>query len=83
MRRNYASLLPRKLYCAVKGDLVDEQVGDYINKMNWDVPIQRLGNNTYSIGNRKILASLINDKLMIRVGGGYVGIEEFMMFYGH
>lgn len=25
---------------------------------------------------------MINEKLMVRVGGGYVGMDEFMMMYG-
>ena len=35
----------KKLYRAVKGDLVDEMFADYINKLNCPVPIARLGNN--------------------------------------
>ncbi len=27
-------------------------------------------------------AKIINGRLVIRVGGGYMGIEEFMMYYG-
>ena len=82
LRANYAGLLSRKMYSALKGDLIDEQVGEYINKLTFDVPIKKTGNNQYSIGNRKIIASLINEKLMVRVGGGYVGMDEFMMVYG-
>lgn len=36
---------PRKLYKAVKGDLVDELFAEYINQLNCPVPIKRLGNN--------------------------------------
>jgi hypothetical protein len=25
---------------------------------------------------------MINEKLMVRVGGGYVGMDEFLMVYG-
>ncbi|CDW88775.1 UNKNOWN [Stylonychia lemnae] len=73
---------PRKLYKAVKGDMVDELFADYINKLNCPVPIKRLGNNQYKFGTKKIFAKIINGKLVIRVGGGYMGIEEFMMYYG-
>jgi hypothetical protein len=73
---------PRKLYKAVKGDIVDELFADYFNKLNCPVPIKRLGNNYYSFGTKKIFAKIINGKLVIRVGGGYMGIEEFMMHYG-
>lgn len=36
---------PKKLYRAIKGDLVDELFADYINQLNCPVPIKRLGNN--------------------------------------
>jgi len=62
--------------------MVDELFADYINKLGCPVPIQRLGNNQYMFGTRKIYAKIINGKLVIRVGGGYMGIEEFMMYYG-
>jgi len=73
---------PKKFYKAIKGDLVDELFAEYINKLNCPVPINRLGNNQYTFGTRKIYAKVINGKLVIRVGGGYMGIEEFMMYYG-
>lgn len=73
---------PKKYYKAIKGDLVDELFAEYINKLNCPVPITRIGNNQYTFGTRKIYAKVINGKLVIRVGGGYMGIEEFMMYYG-
>jgi len=69
-------------YKAVKGDLVDELFADYINRLNCPVPITRLGNNQYTFGTRKIYAKVVNGKLVIRVGGGYMDIEEFMRYYG-
>ena len=66
----------------MKGDIVDELFADYINRLNCPVPINRLGNNQYTFGTRKIYAKVINGQLVIRVGGGYMGIEEFMMYYG-
>ena len=82
VRNKLESQAPRKLYKAVKGDLVDELFADYINRLNCPVQIKRLGNNYYTFGTKKIFAKIINGKLVIRVGGGYMGIEEFMMYYG-
>lgn len=62
--------------------MVDELFAAYINKLNCPVPVSRLGNNQYCFGTKKIFAKIINGKLVIRVGGGYMGIEEFMMYYG-
>ena len=73
---------PRKLYKAVVGDLVDELFADYINRLGCPVPVKRTGQNNYLFGTKKVSAKIINGRLVIRVGGGYMGIEEFMMYYG-
>ena len=61
---------------------MDELFAEYINRLNCPVPIIRIGNNQYNFGSKKIAAKVINGKLVIRVGGGFMGIEEFMMYYG-
>jgi len=33
-------------------------------------------------GTKKIYAKVMNDKLVVRVGGGYMGIDEFINTYG-
>jgi Growth-Arrest-Specific Protein 2 Domain len=66
----------------VAGDQVDELFADYINRLGCPVPVKRLTNNQYIFGTKKIAAKIINGRLVIRVGGGYMGIEEFMMYYG-
>ncbi|TNV84425.1 hypothetical protein FGO68_gene11806 [Halteria grandinella] len=70
-----------KIYSAIKGDAVDEYLAKYINLMQCPVPIQRLGNGYYLFGTRKIFAKIMNGKLVIRVGGGYMVIEEFIATY--
>jgi len=73
---------PRKLYKAVAGDLVDELLAEYLNRVHCPVPIVRIGSNHYHFGSKKIAAKVINGKQVIRVGGGYMGIDEFIMYYG-
>jgi hypothetical protein len=51
----------------------------YIN--NCPVPIIRLGGGFYMFGTRKIFAKILNGRLVIRVGGGYMVIEEFIQTY--
>ena len=68
-------------YAAFKGDAVDEQLAKYINMMQCQVPIKRLGNGYYLFGTRKIFAKIMNGKLVTRVGGGYMVIEEFIANY--
>ena len=69
-----ASILP-------KGDLLDEMIGNYIKQADCPVPIKKLGNGYYIFGTRKIYAKILNGKLVIRVGGGYMVIEEFIQTY--
>lgn len=33
-------------------------------------------------GTKKIFAKIINGQLLIRVGGGFMSIDEFMFYYG-
>lgn len=72
----------RKPYKAIKGDKVDEMLQRYINEQGVDLPITRLGNQFYMFGTKKIYAKIINDKLVVRVGGGFMGIDEFINTYG-
>ena len=64
-----------------KGDLLDEMIGQYIFQANCPVPIKKLGNGYYIFGTRKIYAKILNGKLVIRVGGGFMIIEEFINTY--
>jgi hypothetical protein len=50
----------------------------YINECSFYVPVERLGEGTYLYGTKKIFAKIMNGKLIIRVGGGYMVIDEFL-----
>ena len=74
---------PRKIiYRPLKGDLVDELMAKYINGMQCPLPVKRLGDGNYLFGTKKIYAKIMNGKLVIRVGGGFMSIEEFIATYG-
>ena len=51
---------------------------EVFNDFDLDIPIQRVGDGQYMFGSRKIFAKIMNDKLVIRVGGGYMLIDEFL-----
>ena len=61
--------------------MVDELLAKYVNMANCSVPIKRLGNGFYLFGTKKIFAKIMNGKLVIRVGGGFMVIEEFIAAY--
>lgn len=74
-----SSQLKVSTYIATKGDMVDELLAQYIQ--NCPVPVKRLGGGFYLFGLRKIYAKIMNGKLVIRVGGGYMIIEKFIETY--
>jgi len=57
-------------------------MAQYVNNFELDVPVQRLGDGNYMFGSRKIYAKIMNDKLVVRVGGGFMLIDEFLNTYG-
>jgi len=69
-------------YNAVKGDRTDEVMAMYMNNFELDVPMMRQGEGNYLFGSRKIYAKIMNEKLVIRVGGGFMLIDEFLPTYG-
>jgi len=64
-----------------KGDMIDNMLNHYINEADCPVPIRKIGNGFYLFGTKKIYAKILNGKLVIRVGGGYMVIEEFIATY--
>ena len=58
----------------MKNDQVDQMLADFYNDTKCQVPIKRVGNGYYYFGSKKIFAKIINGKLVIRVGGGYMSI---------
>ena len=72
----------KQSYLPVRGDKVDEKIAEYINNFDLEIPLQRISDGLYMFGSRKIFAKIMNDKLVIRVGGGFMLIDEFLLTYG-
>jgi uncharacterized coiled-coil protein SlyX len=64
-----------------KGDALDQMLTGYINAANCPVPLRKIGGGQYWFGTKKIYAKILNGKLVIRVGGGFMIIEEFVATY--
>ena len=66
----------------MKGDLIDETLGEYINnyhdKSKLKVMFIRLNPGVYQFGSKKICVGVEQGRINIRVGGGYMVIEEFL-----
>jgi hypothetical protein len=54
----------------------------FVSEVGIEIPISRLGGGFYMIGTRKVYAKIINEKLVVRVGGGFMDINEFIATYG-
>ena len=72
---------PEARYVADEKDEVDRLLAQFINFNTCPVPIKRLGGGYYLFGTRKIYAKIMNGRLVIRVGGGYMVIDEFIATY--
>ncbi|CAI2383347.1 unnamed protein product [Moneuplotes crassus] len=68
-------------YAAARGDAVDKMLAEYLNQFGTRVPIKRLGKGFYLFGTKKIYAKIMNGRLVVRVGGGYMVIDEFVATY--
>lgn len=65
-------------YQAVKGCEIDAMFGQAMMRLNCAVQVERMGAGKYRFGSRNIIAKIINGKLVIRVGGGYMSVDEFI-----
>lgn len=69
-------------YKFVKGDEVDELFAFHLNKAGCNLLVKRIQPGKYLFGSKQIMAKIINGKLVIRVGGGYMSADEFIEQYG-
>lgn len=82
LRADLNQAVEYKQFKAVKGDAIDELWCYHCNKHQLKVPVKRVEKGKYLFGSRQILAKIINGKLVIRVGGGYMSADEFIEQYG-
>lgn len=82
LKESLSKLKSPPVYQPVKGDPVDELFATHLNASGLAVPVKRSASGKYMFGTKQILAKIINGKLVIRVGGGYMSAEEFIETYG-
>ena len=73
--------VPKKKYKAARGDSVDEMLANVVNIKGCEIPISRLGDGHYMFGSKKIFTRIMNNKLVVRVGGGFMSMDEFIATY--
>jgi hypothetical protein len=72
---------PKAVFKPVKGDEVDELLARILAELGCPIPIKRLGEGYYIFGTKKIYCKILNGQVMVRVGGGYMAIVEFVNNY--
>jgi hypothetical protein len=70
------------LYYPVKDDVIDKKLAEYINKapvsLRKQMKFVRESEGIYKYGKKRVFIKIENDMVIIRVGGGYLTIEEFI-----
>lgn len=70
-------------YVPVKNDEIDFYMSEYINSLSKSlkIPFIRESSGIYMFGFKRVFVKIENGVLVIRVGGGYMMIDEFLELY--
>ena len=70
------------IYLPVKTDPIDCKIADFVNnypeRQKLKIMFMRESSGVYHFGQKRINVKVEKDKILIRVGGGYLGIDEFL-----
>lgn len=73
------------VYIPVKEDMVDKRLAEYINnypeRSKLKIMFMRETEGVYQFGTKKVAVKVEKDNIKIRVGGGYLSIDEFLDQY--
>lgn len=73
------------VYIPVQNDATDKKLAEYINnypeRAKLKIMFMRESEGIYQFGTKKIYVRVDQDKINIRVGGGYLSIDEFLDQY--
>ena len=70
------------VYVPIKGDPIDQKVAEFINnypdRNKLKVMFMRDSEGVYEFGSKRINVRIEKGRILIRVGGGYLSIDEFL-----
>uniref|UniRef100_A0A7S3WZM1 GAR domain-containing protein n=1 Tax=Strombidinopsis acuminata TaxID=141414 RepID=A0A7S3WZM1_9SPIT len=73
------------VYIPVKGDPIDKKLAEYINnypdRQKLKIMFMRESEGVYQFGTKRVAVKVEKDKISIRVGGGYLSLDEFLDQY--
>lgn len=72
-------------FIAKKGDQIDQALAEYINalpnRQQMKIMFLRLSPGIYEFGTQRVGIDVKREKILIKVGGGQTGIDEFLELY--
>ena len=73
------------VYIPIKSDPVDKKLAEYINnypdRQKLKIMFMRETEGVYEFGSKRIMVKVERDKIQIKVGGGFLSIDEFIDQY--
>jgi uncharacterized coiled-coil protein SlyX len=80
---NYVRDLKQRInvYIPVQTDSVDKKLAEQLNSYQdhkLKLMFCRVSEGVYKFGNKKVYVKVDQDKIRIRVGGGYLSLDEFI-----
>lgn len=73
------------VYIPVKGDEVDRKLAEYVNnypdRQKLKIMFMRESEGVYEFGSKRVMVKVEKDKIRVRVGGGFLSIDEFLDQY--
>ena len=73
------------VYIPVKGDIIDKKLAEYINnypdRQKLKIMFLRETEGVYQFGTKRVLVKVEKDNIKIRVGGGFLSLDEFLDQY--
>ena len=82
--KNYIIELKQRIavYIPVKDDPIDKRLAEFINnypeRQKLKIMFMRESEGVYQFGTKRVWIRVDKDKINIRVGGGYLSIDEFL-----
>ena len=73
----------KMIYHPIRDDPIDRKLGEYINSAPMRIRLQimrleRENEGVYRYGMKRAFIKIENDMIIVRVGGGYMNIDEFV-----
>ena len=73
------------IYVPIKEDPVDQRLAEFVNtypdRQKLKIMFLRESTGVYEFGTKRVEVRVTKGKILIRVGGGYMGIDEFLDQY--